>query len=710
MSSIEGLHKIFNPRSIAVIGASERQESVGYAVLNNLLTMGYQGNIFPVNAKRSTVLGVKSHQSVELIDKEIDLAVIATPAFTVPALVKQLAERSIKSIVIISSGFGEIGQEGLKLQEEISNYQKKYNLSIIGPNCLGVMNPWIGMNASFSGKIPYKGKIGFISQSGALCTSVLDWSVQNNIGFSNFISVGSMVDAEFSDLIEYFDQDEKTESIILYIESIKKPEKFLQVSRKFTLHKPMFAIKSGRFEEGSKAAASHTGALAGADHVYQAALERAGIVRVKKISELIDIAQPLSMQKPPKGNRLCIITNAGGPGVLATDALIERGGKLSQLSQVTLDNLNQVLPAFWSHNNPVDVLGDAQADRYEKAIDICLKDQNCDAVLVIFTPQAMSEPVRTARAIARLKEAHPEKPVYTTFMGSEYVEEAVKYLLRNNVPSYPNPEEALDTFVTMHSYFNLNDSLKNLKQLPEEKTKVSLEIKTKHQKVFKKIKTSLEREFLNEIETKELLEDYGIPVTKEQLATTKEQAIKFAKKIGFPVVMKIQSPQILHKSESGGVRINIKNKEAAEKAFQQIIVNVKNYDPDAQIEGIVVQEMIELSEGVELLIGSTRDPLWGNTIVFGAGGTEVELARDTAVDLFPVNNLSRAKSLIKKTRISKLLEGYRGREKTDLDLLAKIILKFAQILEDFPEIKEFDINPLVVKANQFHALDARIII
>ena len=712
MSSLKGLHKIFNPDSIAVVGASERQESVGYAVLNNLLTR-YKGNIFPINAKRKSVLGIESYPSLgslERLSEKIDLAVIATPAVTVPAIVKEAVEQKIKSLVIISSGFAEIGEKGLALQDEIARYQKEHDLTIIGPNCLGVMNPWIGMNASFAGKMPYKGKVGFISQSGALCTSVLDWSVQNNIGFSNFVSIGSMMDAEFSDLIEYFDQDGKTESIILYIESIKQPEKFIEAARRFTRQKPMFAIKSGRFAEGSKAAASHTGALAGADHVYQAALERAGIVRLQKISELIDIAQPLSMQKPPAGRRLCIITNAGGPGVLATDALVEKQGKLAELSQATVEKLNQVLPPFWSHNNPIDVLGDAQADRYEKAITICLQEPNCDALLVIFTPQAMSEPVRTARAIARLRESYPEKPIYTTFMGSEYVEEAVKHLLRNNVPSYPTPEEALDAFMLMHRYFKLNDALKISEQSSQEITKVSSAVKEKHKAVFLAVKENPERNFLNEIETKKLLEDYGIPVTKEKLAKNQEEALEFAKEIGFPVVLKVQSPQILHKSDSGGVRINLKDREELKKAFEEIIVNVKSYDPKAQIEGIVVQEMLNLSDGSEILIGSSKDELWGHTIVFGAGGTEVELTKDTAITLMPLKNTLAAKKLIEETKISKILMGYRGKVKTDLDLLAKVILRFAQILEDFPEIKEFDINPLFVKGQQLRTLDARIII
>lgn len=705
------IDKIFNPSSIAIIGASERQETVGYALLTNLLTMGYEGQIYPINPKREQILGCPAYSSVNAVKAIIDLAIIATPAKTVPSLIEECGKLNIESVIIISSGFAEIGEEGLKLQNQIEQARQKYNMRIIGPNCLGVINPWIKLNASFAGKMPYNGKVGFISQSGALCTSVLDWAIMHHIGFSNFVSIGSTMDIEFADLIDYFSEDDKTESIILYIESIKKPEEFIKAARKFTRNKPIFAIKSGRFEEGSKAAASHTGALAGSDDVYDAALERAGIVRVQKVEDLINVAQSLSMQEIPKGNRLCILTNAGGPGVIATDALVERGGALAELSEETQESLNEALPPFWSHNNPVDVLGDAQADRYEKAVDICFKDPNNDALMIIFTPQAMSEPVPTARAVARLAKRY-KKPIFTSWMGADYVAEGVRLLLSNGVPSYPTPEPAIDAFALMHRYQQLNYNLNLAEASNDEEYKHNLVLNpdiTQYKKLIQKIKTDGERDFLNEVEAKALFEEYQIPTTKTQLATSPEQASQIAKTIGYPVVLKIQSPQILHKTDAGGVILNLKTEEQVEEAYSKIVHSAKNYDSKALIEGVTVQKMINLSGGIELIIGLKKDPVWGAAIIFGSGGVNVEILQDKAICLLPLNKTS-AHQTIQKTKVYKLLQGYRGQIGADLNYLEDILVNFAQLVNDFPEIQEIDINPLIIKGSEGIALDARVII
>jgi acetyltransferase len=705
------IDKIFNPQSVAIIGASERQETVGYAVLNNLLTMGFTGAVYPINPKRESILGSKSYPSVAAVAAEakIDLAVIATPAKTVPSLVEECGSLGIQSIIIISSGFAEIGEEGLKLQAEIEKARIKYGIRIIGPNCLGVINPWIKLNASFAGKMPYSGKVGFISQSGALCTSILDWAIMHHIGFSNFVSIGSMMDIEFADLIDYFSEDHKTDSIILYIESIKKPEEFIKAARKFTKNKPIFAIKSGRFEEGSKAAASHTGALAGSDDVYDAALERAGIVRVHKVEDLINVAQSLSMQEIPKGNRLCIVTNAGGPGVISTDALIERGGKLAELSSETTKALNEALPPFWSHNNPVDVLGDAQADRYEKAVDICIRDENNDALMIIFTPQSMSEPVPTARSVARIAKKY-KKPVFTSWMGAEYVQEGVRMLLSNNVPSYPTPEPAIDAFTLMHRYLNLRNELLEAETNDQQKVTVaSAETIAHYKKLIQEVSNKKERNFLNEVETKALLEEYKIPTTKTKLAKSAEGAAEIADLIGYPVVLKIQSPQILHKTDAGGVLLSLKNAEQVQEAFNRIVKNAKEYDPTASIEGVTVQKMVTLSGGIELIIGLKKDPIWGPAIIFGAGGVNVELLQDKSISLLPLN-AGFAKQAIQKTKVCKLLEGYRGQAGADLAYLEQILVNFSQLIADFPEINEIDINPLLIKGSEAIALDARVII
>lgn len=703
------IDKIFNPESVAIIGASERQETVGYAVLNNLLTMGFEGEIFPINPKRDSILGHKAYPSLTAVGQKIDLAVIATPAQSVPGLIHECGKLGIQSVIIITSGFAEIGEEGAKLQEEIEKLRIEYKMRIIGPNCLGVINPWIGLNASFAGKMPGPGKVGFISQSGALCTSILDWAISNNVGFSNFVSIGSMMDIEFADLIDYFNDDEKTESIILYVESIKKPEEFIKAARRFTARRPIFAIKSGRFEEGSKAAASHTGALAGSDEVYEAALERAGIIRVKRVKDLINVAQSLSMQEIPQGNRLCILTNAGGPGVIATDAVIERGGKLAALTDKTMDSLNEALPSFWSHGNPVDVLGDARADRYEKAIDICIQDENTDALMIIFTPQAMSEPVQTSRAVSRIAKKY-RKPIFTSWMGAEYVEEGVKMLLKYGIPSYQTPEQAIDAFSFMHKYNELRDKLsQGDAEGAAVAVKVSSETIDKYKKLMTDIKQEGKRDFLNEVETKSLLEEYQIPTTKTQLAVTAEEAVQIAESIGYPVVLKIQSPQILHKTDAGGVMLSLKNAEGVIEAFNKIVQNAKEYDGQAIIEGVTVQKMVRLTDGIELIIGLKKDPVWGPAIVFGSGGVNVELLQDSAISLLPINKFFAGK-LIEKTKVYKLLKGYRGQAGADLDYLANILVNFAQLVADFPEIQEIDINPLVIKGNQAIALDARVIV
>ena len=701
------IDKIFNPKSVAIVGASERQETVGYAVLNNLLTMGYEGQIYPVNPKRAQIFGCQAYPSVSAIKAEIDLVVIATPAHTVPNLIEECGNLGIQSVIIISSGFAEIGEDGLKLQNQIEQARQKYNMRIIGPNCLGVINPGIKLNASFAGKMPYSGKVGFISQSGALCTSILDWAIMHHIGFSNFVSIGSTMDIEFADLLDYFSEDHKTESIILYVESIKKPEEFIKAARKFTKNKPIFAIKSGRFEEGSKAAASHTGALAGSDDVYAAALERAGIVRVHKVEDLINVAQSLSMQEIPKGNRLCILTNAGGPGVIAVDALIERGGALANLSEETNTALNEVLPPFWSHNNPVDVLGDAQADRYEKAVDICFKDENNDALMIIFTPQAMSEPVPTARSISRLAKKY-KKPIFTSWMGADYVAEGVRLLLSNGVPSYPTPEPAIDAFTLMHGYQELNRQLKLGENQTNEINNLKPDLKP-YKQLIQQIKAEGKRNFLNEVETKALLEEYKIPTTKTQLATSPEHAAQIAETIGFPVVLKIQSPQILHKTDAGGVILSLKTPQQVKEAYAKIVQNAHEYDSKATIEGVTVQKMINSSGGTELIIGLKKDPVWGAAIVFGSGGVNVELLQDKAICLLPLNK-AFARQTIEKTKVYKLLQGYRGQVGADLDYLENILVNFAQLVSDFDEIEEIDINPLVMKGSEGIALDARVII
>ena len=514
------------------------------------------------------------------------------------------------------------------------------------------------------------------------------------------------MDLEFADLIDYFREDKKTESIILYIESIKKPVEFMKAARAFTREKPIFALKAGRFEEGIQAAASHTGALAGSNKIYNLALERAGIVRVQKVEDLINVAQSLSMQKMPENNRLCILTNAGGPGVIATDALIERGGSLAEISPQSRQALNDNLPAFWSHGNPVDILGDARASRYEKAIEICLKDPNNDGLMIIFTPQAMSEPVATARAVARLSKRY-QKPIFTSWMGAEYVEDATRLLLNNGIPSYTTPEPAIDAFTLMFKSRQLNYALKQLEKNTDF-IQPSAKISHTYQNLIQTLKTEGKRTFLNEIETKSLLEEYQIPTSGTKLAHSPSQASSLAEQIGFPVVLKVQSPQILHKTEAGGVILNLGNKLAVHKAYEEILYNAQVYNPEAVIEGITVQKMIDPAAGFELLLGLKKDPIWGSVLVIGAGGTNVELSQDTVASLLPTNK-NFLEAQIQETKIYQLLKGYRGQKGVDLNYLMNILQNFAQLVTDFPEIQELDINPLLIKENSAYALDARVI-
>jgi acetyltransferase len=700
------LDKIFNPQSVAIIGASDVEGSVGFEIVKNFTQSGYTGKVFFVNIKKPEIMGVKTYPSVDQIPETVDLAMIATPAKTVPDVLEECGKAQVKGVIIVSAGFKEIGSAGKALEEKVSEIAKKYGIRVIGPNCIGVIRPRNSLNATFLNKMPKTGNIAFLSQSGALGSAILDWAITENIGFSNFVSVGSMIDVDFGDLIDYFGSDPKTKSILMYIEGITEARKFMSAARHFARTKPIIVVKSGKFSESAKAAASHTGSLSGEDDIYDAAFKRAGIVRVSEIADLFNAAEVLGTQPLPKGSRLAIITNAGGPGVMATDALIAQDGKLAKLSKKTLDSLNAILPPFWSHGNPIDVLGDAKSDRYKVAVEACLNDEGIDGILVVFTQQAVSESVEIAKSIVELVrgKAYQDKTILTSFMGYGAVEEANKILNANNIPTYSTPEQAVRTYMYMYNY------QRNIDLLYETPEELPVDAAPPKRPIMAIIRNAAfeDRSILTESEAKNILKYYNFPVVKTAVANTVDEAVAYAQDMGFPVVLKILSPQIIHKSEAGGVILNVNSPSQVREAFELLIQRATAYNPNAQIIGVTVQPMIA-KKGQEIIIGGKTDPVFGPVILFGMGGVGVELFKDYSIGLPPLNT-TLVHRMMEETKVYRLLKGWRNTPQVNLKKLDETVLMFSQLLVDFPQIKEIDINPLLVSEKDAIALDARIVI
>ncbi|MCD6128639.1 GNAT family N-acetyltransferase [Candidatus Bipolaricaulota bacterium] len=704
--SIRNLDKIFKPQRIAVVGASNNPQSVGYTVLRNLIGSGFQGVVYPVNPKHEAVQGIQAYPNVGSLPKTPDLAVICTPARTVPGIVRECGEAGILGVIIISAGFKEAGEEGRALEEELKAEVSRYpGMRVIGPNCLGIIVPRLKLNASFAAAMPEAGHVAFISQSGALCTAVLDWAIDEGIGFSHFVSIGNMLDVDFGDLVDYFGEDPDTQSIILYVESVFDAREFMSAARAFARTKPIVAYKAGRFAESAKAAASHTGAMAGEDAVYDAAFQRAGMVRVFEIGDIFDCAELVARVRPPLGPNLAIITNAGGPGVMATDALIARRGKLAELSQETIDKLSEVLPPFWSHGNPIDVLGDAPPARYAKATEAALSDPGVDAALVILTPQAMTDATGTAQAIAELA-GKARKPILAAWMGGEAVREGIHILNEAGVPTYATPEQAVRAFMHLVEYGrNLEMLYQTPREVPVRLNDVDRkQVRRRFTKVFAE-----GPEVLTEELSKELLSAYGIPVTEPRPARTPEEAVAIAEELGYPVVLKVWSPQITHKTDVGGVALNLCNAQAVRTAFERIVKKAKHHRPDAEIRGVTVQQMITVQDGFEMILGAKKDPTFGTVIMAGMGGIAAEVFRDRALGLPPLNE-RLAYRMLESLRSWKLLKGYRGRPGVNLDKLIEILMRFSYLVADFPEIKELDINPLLATPKDVIALDARVVV
>ena len=703
--NIHKLNNIFNPERIALIGVTTNPNSVSGKVLINLVSGGFRGVVYPVNPDHEAVMGIPCYPGVATLPKIPDLSIICTPAEKVLAVIRECGEAGIRGIIILSAGFREIGEEGKKLEELIRAEIRKFEgMRVIGPNCLGIIVPGLKLNASFAADMPRPGNIAFISQSGALCTSVLDWAIEGKIGFSQFVSIGNSIDVEFGDLIDYFGEDEQTHCIILYIESIRDPRKFMTAARAFARKKPIIVYKAGRFPESAEVAASHTGAMASEDAVYDAAFQRAGLARVYEIGDIFSVAEMIGRGKFPQGPRLGIITNAGGPGVMAVDALIAANGVLAELSGETKALLNENLPPYWSHGNPVDVLGDARAKRIAKATQIVLADQGVDAVLVILTPQAMTNPNATAKEISALV-ASTRKPILAAWLGGRSMHEADDILVESGIPSYKTPEQAIRAFMTMVAY---NRNLATLYETPRD---VPVEFTLDRQQLRESFTRMIagQEAVLPEERSKTILENFGISTTRPYFAANAEEAVEIAARIGYPVVLKIQSPDITHKSDTGGVQLDLGTEKLVRAAFERILESAKNQRPDARIEGVTVQKMASVKDSVEMILGIKKDNVFGTVLMVGMGGITAELFGDKALG-FPPLNERLARHMIESLKIYPLLRGYRGSPAKNVDKLIQVLIRLSYLAADYPEITELDINPLLVTPEDVVALDARIVV
>jgi len=700
-----GLEPLFLPRSAAVIGATDRAGTVGRSVVSNLLESKTPIAVHAVNPHHGEVLGLKTCSHIGDIEGGVDLAIIVTPAQSVPQIIGECVDAGVKSAVVISAGFREQGPGGALLEEEIRKHLKRGSLRMIGPNCMGFMNPTIGLNATFAKSIPQKGSVAFLSQSGALQTAILDWSQREHVGFSAIVSTGSMLDVGWGDLIYHFGDDPHTKSILLYMESIGDARSFLSAAREIALSKPIIVIKAGRSEAASRAAASHTGALTGSDDILEAAFRRCGILRVQNIADLFYMAEVLSKQPRPRGPRLTIVTNAGGPGVLATDSLMATGGELTMLSTESVEELSSFLSPHWSHNNPVDVLADADAERFVKAVAVTAKDPASDGLLAIIAPQGLADPTQVAEHLKPFARS-TGKPLIATWMGGDGVADGIAILNAAGIPTFSYPDTAARAFTYMWRY---TYNLRGLYETPAlvEGSDAAVSPRSRVNDFVLGVRAS-GRTLLNEFEAKRLLADYGLPVAETRLAKSEEQAVACAAAIGFPVVVKLLSDTIAHKTEVDGVHLNVQTPEQVRHAFQAIRSATAERGLAQHFAGVTVQPMVS-REGYELILGSTVDPQFGPVILFGSGGVMVEIYRDQALALPPLNT-TLAQRLMEQTKIYTALRGVRGRKPVDLTALEELLVRFSQLVMEQPWIKEIDINPLLATPKQLLALDARVVL
>lgn len=698
------LSPLFSPKSVAVIGASSRIDSVGEIVYKNMLGSGFQGRLYAVNPNHNEIQGRRAYASIEQIDESVDLAVIITRAATVPDIIESCGKRGVRFALVLSAGFREIGPQGVALERAVIENAQRYNMRLIGPNCLGILCPRVGLNATFSKGGAKAGGLALVSQSGAFCTAIMDWARPNDIGFSSIISMGTAAGMDFGEILDYLASDLHTESILLYIEGVQRARGFMSALRAAARIKPIFVVKAGRHEAGSKAVFSHTGALVGADDVFDAALQRAGVVRVNTIVQLFSAAQALSTNFRPSGNRLAIVTNGGGPGVMASDRAVDLGVALATLSEQTLSDLNAGLPATWSHGNPLDIIGDATADRYRHAVTHCLQDEGVDGALVILTPQAMTRPSEVARTVIEVA-AKFDKPLIACWMGEAQVAESRQAFNQAKIPNFRTPEPAVEVFSFISAYYQ---NQKLLMQTPGPISRYSSP-DVEGARLLIEGALAEHRKTLNEMESKAILAAFHIPIAKTMVARSPNEALLLAEELGLPVAMKINSPDISHKSDAGGIRLNLGNAQAVRSAYHEIIQSIQKNSPNARIDGVVVEPMIIKPNGRELMVGVTSDPVFGPVITFGAGGVLVEVLGDRAVALPPLNRFL-VKDMIQRTRIAKLLTAFRNLPPIHMVALESVLMRVSEMVCELPWIKEMDINPLIVDENGACAVDARMVV
>lgn len=699
------LAALLKPRSIAVIGATERPGSVGAAVMGNLINAGFSGSVVPVNRHRKEVFGRLALPKIGDSPLPLDLAVICTPAAGVPEVVRECGEAGVGGLVVLSAGFREAGPTGAELERRVRAELDRFpHMRALGPNCVGVIVPSLGLNASFARTSAKTGGVALLSQSGALCTALLGWAQDEGIGFSHFVSVGNMLDVGFSDLLEYLADDAQTTAIVLYIENIKDAPKFLAAARRCAAKKPIIALKAGRHAAGARAAASHTGAMAGEDAVYQAAFDEVGVIRIDRLDDLLATAELLGRHRRPAGSRLAIVTNAGGPGVIATDALVRGNGVLADLSTATIDQLSAFLPEHWSHANPVDVIGDASPERFAWALRTVLLDPAVDAVVTIVTPQAMIDTTEAARSIATAA-SKSEKPVLAVCMGGSLVREGIEVLQAADIPTYVTPEQAVEAFMHLAAYAkHTSDAVAmggSARSRPTPKTPA--------------MRDAAERLVRNgpgilaEADSKSLLSLFGVPTIETYVASSRDDAVAAAARIGYPVALKVVSPQITHKTDVGGVVLDVRSDQEAAAAFDHIHRSVALHRPEATVEGVSVQRMLDRSEGVELIVGVKRDETFGPIVLVGAGGTTAEVLGDRAISLAPVDK-DQARHLLRSLRISPLLDAFRGRPAVNIEALSSLIASMSVLIAEAPAVVEAEANPVLATPVEAVALDGRVVI
>ncbi|GAA5526721.1 acetate--CoA ligase alpha subunit [Herpetosiphon gulosus] len=694
------LEEIFAPQSVAVVGASPDPSRLGHRVLKNVIDNGYKGRIYPIHPTASAVLGQTAYPSVAAVPNDVELAVLVIPPQHVLNVVEECGQKGVRGLVVITAGFKEVGGEGVKLEHQLVEIVQRYGMRMVGPNCLGVIDTVSDLNASFAALMPADGEIAFMSQSGAVCTAILDWSKEANIGFSRFVSLGNKSDVDEVALLQAWGNDPQNKVILAYLEGISDGPGFIQAAREVTKRTPVIAIKSGTTAAGTRAISSHTGSLAGSESAYESAFGQSGIIRARTMEQLFDFALVFAYQPLLTGSRIAIVTNAGGPGIIATDAIERAGLQMAEFTPATISHLQANLPATANVYNPIDVIGDAKADRYRIGIQAALTDPNVDAVLVLFTPQAGSEAEATVEAMAELS-ANQSKPIVASFMGAYSIKPALKLLNQYKIPNYEFPERAVSALEAMWQH-------RRWREQPA-MTYARFDVDKEHvRELFAQVREAGRVE-LGEIEAREVMAAYGMRLPDSRLSRSPEEAAEIAKEIGFPVVMKISSPDILHKSDIGGVRVGIADPQAASDSYELIAYRARKFSPNARIWGVLVQEMAR--KGREVLVGVSRDPQFGALIGVGMGGIYVEVLKDVVFRLAPLSR-EEVREQLRAIRSFPLLQGVRGEQTADLEAVEDIVLRVSQLVSDFPEIVEMDINPLVVynRGEGVIVLDARIIL